>query len=270
MAKAAPAPDEPLLVRLQRLLDELAELVPEDVKSLSQLAAELKPVEQKKLLRAVEYAILLLREVEQAVDPVAHPATSFDPSHPSSSAQVSTATLLASAAIPLAELKPFYGSGVYAIFYDGDYDAYRPLVGHRTPIYVGKSSPDDPNATDPKAQGIKLFGRLSEHAKNIGLAENLNLRHFSCRYLVVAGRWATAVEDLLIGRFRPIWNNETGIAFGLGKHGDSAKTRVNKRSPWDTLHPGRKWAKDSPPYDLSVDEIKAQIAEHFKAHPPEK
>ena len=60
--------------------------------------------------------------------------------------------------------------------------------------------------------------------------------------LVVQSGWETAAEDYLIRLFRPIWNKETKILYGLGKHGDSAETRTNKRSLWDTLHPARVWA----------------------------
>ena len=48
--------------------------------------------------------------------------------------------------------------------------------------------------------------------------------------------------NYLIDRFKPIWNNETKVCFGFGKHGDNAATRRNTVSPWDTLHPGRPWA----------------------------
>lgn len=52
--------------------------------------------------------------------------------------------------------------------------------------------------------------------------------------------------NYLIHLFWPVWNNETGICYGLGKHGDAPTTRANLRSPWDTLHPGRDWAHRDP------------------------
>lgn len=84
-------------------------------------------------------------------------------------------------------------------------------------------------------QGAKLCGRLSDHRKNIDKATStLNLTDFEFRSLVVQSGWETAAEDYLIHLFSPIWNSETNILYGLGKHGDSATTRANKRSPWDT------------------------------------
>ena len=59
---------------------------------------------------------------------------------------------------------------------------------------------------------------------------------------MVRSAWQTTAEDYLIGRFQPVWNKQTGVCHGFGKHGDSPETRANKRSPWDTLHPGRQWA----------------------------
>jgi hypothetical protein len=76
-----------------------------------------------------------------------------------------------------------------------------------------------------------------------------------------------AVEDFMIRLFKPIWNKEIKICFGIGKHGDSASTRRNKRSPWDTMHPGRTWAEATDEDQMSRAEIEAKITTHFEAHP---
>ena len=48
----------------------------------------------------------------------------------------------------------------------------------------------------------------------------------------------------------------------MSKHGDSAKTRANKRSPWDVVHPGRAWALDERLVDsLTPDQIEQRIEE---------
>jgi hypothetical protein len=62
------------------------------------------------------------------------------------------------------------------------------------------------------------------------------------------------------------------VCYGFGKHGDSAGTRKNERSPWDTLHPGRPWAKGdtNTPNKRTVAQIRADIAEHYKKYPPKK
>ena len=93
---------------------------------------------------------------------------------------------------------------------------------------------------------------------------------FDCRYLVVRSAWQKTAEDYLIGRFKPIWNNETKVCFGFGKHGDKARTRQNTVSLWDTLHPGRPWATggDNLPNAKSPEDIEREIARHFRENPP--
>jgi N-acetyl-anhydromuramyl-L-alanine amidase AmpD len=44
-------------------------------------------------------------------------------------------------------------------------------------------------------------------------------------------------------------------------------TRKNKKSPWDTLHPGRKWALASEELKTPA-EIAADISDHLDAFPP--
>ena len=166
----------------------------------------------------------------------------------------------------MSDIPKFYGSGVYAIYYRGDFPLYAPLTGSETPIYVGQAAPVSNHAKVPREQGARLSSRLSDHRQNIGKATStLSLADFEYRSLVVQSGWETAAEDYLIHLFRPIWNSETNILYGLGKHGDDAATRANKRSPWDTLHPGRSWAARSTEDAKSVAQIEKEVAAHFKA-----
>ena len=170
----------------------------------------------------------------------------------------------------MAGVPRFYGSGVYALYYTGDFDAYQPVSHSETPLYIGKADPAAPNASTPLQQGEKLSGRLNDHKRSIIAAENLRVEDFECRYLVVRSAWQNTAETYLISGFLPIWNDEVGICFGIGKHGDKASTRSNTRSPWDTLHPGRRWAwaDGNTPSPLSPEEIKTLIAAHYQNHPP--
>ena len=157
---------------------------------------------------------------------------------------------------------------MYAIYYNGPFPAYAPISGTETPIYVGQAAPAINNARTPLEQGPRLSSRLSEHGKNIAKATTtLDLADFECRSLVVQSGGQTAAEDYLIHLFRPIWNSETNILYGLGKHGDDATTRANKRSPWDTLHPGRKWAEKSKEDAKAPGTIEAELTRHFAEHP---
>jgi hypothetical protein len=126
------------------------------------------------------------------------------------------------------------------------------------------------HAPTPEEQSVTLYTRLKDHNRTIGSANNLTLGDFYCRYLVVRSSWVETAEDLLIHWFRPVWNKQMKVCQGFGKHGDSADTRANKRSPWDTLHAGRAWApsEGNTPGKKTVEEIRADIAEHYKKHPP--
>lgn len=172
--------------------------------------------------------------------------------------------------MPLSDMAKFYGAGVYAIYYSGKFKAYRQISGTESPIYVGKADPVDDKAVSAVQQGTKLWNRLDEHRKSILKAPNLNIGDFECRFLVVESGWQKAAEEYLIQLFQPIWNSEVRLVYGVGKHGDSAKTRGNRRSPWDTLHPGRKWAADTHADQSSVADIEAKLSEHFTLAKPYK
>ena len=123
-------------------------------------------------------------------------------------------------------------------------------------------------ARAPYEQGPKLNDRLNQHRANIvKAASTLDIDHFEYRSLVVSSGWEGAAETYLIHLFQPLWNKETKILYGLGKHGDAPETRGNKRSPWDTVHPSRAWAGRSAQDAKSVEQIEAMVASHMIAHP---
>lgn len=205
------------------------------------------------------------------LDPAKQPEAFFDPRDPRLFGIFAAVAMIGQARVPLdsiASMK-FYGSGVYAIYYTGPYTLYQRISGKEHPIYVGKADPRDENAKSATEQGTALCSRLGEHRKNILKANTtLDINDFECRYLAVASGWQGAAEGALISLFRPIWNNETGIVYGFGKHGDSATTRANRRSPWDVLHPGRAWAGHGSLVDAkSRPEIDAELDAHFREHP---
>lgn len=247
---------------LQSLLQAIPEGSPLDpAASASQL---------RKLRKEIVVVLARLEGLLQEADPVKLPTFMFDPADAHIVGELIANTLLVQPRQSLESLPQFYGSGVYALYYNGSFRIYSPLIGHETPIYVGKANPAHSHATTPTEQGKTLRKRLAEHAKTIAAAENLKLADFEVRYLVVRSAWQGTAEHYLINFFRPIWNKETKMCNGFGKHGDSAQTRKNKRSPWDTLHMGRKWAKgpENIANKSSVTEIEKRIAAHFIAVPP--
>jgi Eco29kI restriction endonuclease len=230
-------------------------------------AASLSSPKRKTLETQIKSAIDELTILLAKLDPVAQPTSVFDPSNPKVVGRFVALALVAQDRHPLAEIPKSYGSGVYAIYYTGTFPAYQSISGTETPIYVGQAAPAISNARTPIDQGAKLSARLNDHRKNISKASSsLDLGDFEFRSLVVQSGWETAAEDYLIHLFRPVWNNETNILYGLGKHGDSAVTRANKRSPWDTLHPGRVWAAASTEDAKSISQINGELAAHFADH----
>jgi len=224
-------------------------------------------------------------EVEAArssTDPISMPTATFDPADPKAIGRMVSIALLAQPLVLLTEVRPAYGSGVYAIYYRGNHPLYRGISASETPIYVGKADPANDDASTTREQGAKLTARLLEHAGTIATAETyssklppnlapLKLEDFVCRRLVCATNAQLVAEKHLIRTFWPIWNSETKACWGMSKHGDAATTRANKRSPWDVVHPGRPWALDNRLVDsLSPTEIAGRIEETLERVPPRR
>jgi hypothetical protein len=245
------------------------------------MAGGLSSSRRRELERLIETAIIELHEVLRAIDPIHLPPMVFDPANPVTFAEAIGNKLMVQDELLLEKIDDFrfYGSGVYAIYYKGNFGAYKPVSGTATPIYVGKADPPK-SAKSPKEQGDKLWSRIREHLGSIREVEtycnanaikgNLKVANFTFRYLVTVSGWQPAAEAYLISLFSPIWNKETKVVQGIGKHGDASDTRANERSRWDTLHPGRDWAthEGNKPNRLSSEQIKELVLNHFKQFPP--
>lgn len=252
---------EQLAAQLKTLSESLA----------AEEAAHLSAPRARRVRKTITEAYDKLRKVIEDLDPIKHPGFVFDPSNPNVAGRIVGITMIAQPRKPLANVERFYGSGVYAIYYNGDFRAYEGISKREHPIYVGKADPADPASKTALEQGDRLSNRLNEHRKNIAKATTtLRLEDFDYRALVVQTGWQTSAEDYLIHLFKPIWNSEVGICYGFGKHGDDPGTRANLRSPWDTLHLGREWAHRDPNMKdaREPERIIADIREHLKKFPP--
>lgn len=248
----------------------------EAIELLKKAAAAVENADPATDARLLKREQLALEQLGQAllsraskIDPVIRPESIFDPADPKTAGRVIALTMVAQDKHSLADLPAFYGAGVYANYYRGPFKPYQPLQRTDHPIYVGKADPNSTEAKTATSQGAKLYQRLNEHSKSISKAKDtLKLTDFDCRFLVVQTGFQASAEAYLIDFFKPIWNSETKVCGGLGKHGDSATTRANKRSPWDTLHPGRLWADATKGNQVEPADIRTQIAAHFRKHPP--
>lgn len=147
----------------------------------------------------------------------------------------------------------FHGAGIYAIYYLGIVRPFRPYEPiaeanrndrFEAPIYVGRAIPKGARKGGLGLVDVtvetSLYDRLKDHASSITQADNLDLDDFQCRYLMVEDIWIPLGERLLITRTQPIWNL---ILDGFGNHAPGKGRNDQSPSNWDTVHPGRQWAK---------------------------
>ena len=212
-------------------------------------------------------------------DPIRAAHSTFDTANPRVAARTAALALLGQPLKPLCNIEPEDGSGIFAIYYTGTHPLYESISNSETPIYIGKVDPAIDDASTAQEQGDRLTRRLSELARSIAAAEayssantphgeTIKLADFHYRRLVCANSAQLVGERYLIKLFWPLWNTETKACWGLGKHGDSAGMRRNKRSPWDIAHPGRPWALvQSLTGSLTLDEIRDRIAITLKKCP---
>ena len=151
----------------------------------------------------------------------------------------------------LSETDDLGGAGVYIIYYTGDSPLYKPIAAKNKdgqfnqPIYIGKAIPkggrkggfaDD----DSASRGNALRDRLGQHHDSIKQAENLKIGDFKYRALVVDEIFIPLGENMLIEQFQPVWNR---VIDGFGNKDPGVRRKDQYRSPWDVIHPGRKFAE---------------------------
>lgn len=169
--------------------------------------------------------------------------------------------------VPLALVPEFDGAGVYALYYQGKFPAYKALAAINAekliePIYIGKASPSGARkGIELSTQTTALTKRLKDHKKSIEAATNLNIEDFSARWLVMEDVWITLGESAMIRRHQPVWNARID---GFGNHAPGRGRAKGARPQWDTLHPGRKWAEALPSALKSADELQQDAQEYLE------
>src|SRR5712692_4564771 len=102
---------EQLAVQLKELSETLAK---------EEASSQLPAISAKRVRKAISEAYDKLRKVMEDLDPIKHPGFVFDPSNPNVAGRIVGITMIAQNRKPLASVERFYGSGVYAIYYNGD------------------------------------------------------------------------------------------------------------------------------------------------------
>jgi hypothetical protein len=177
--------------------------------------------------------------------------------------------LLLRDAVQLDKLESFPGAGVYVIYYAGDFEPYATIRNDaelnvfEKPIYVGKAIPAGGRIGGfelDAAPGFVLYNRLKEHAESVKQVENLDVKDFYCRHLVIEDIWIPLAESLLISTFIPVWNVAVS---GFGNHDPGNGRYQQKRSYWDEIHHGRAWAMRCQPSSLTQEQIYDNIKTHL-------
>lgn len=203
---------------------------------------------------------------------------SYNPLDYASLSETLARELMRSELMPLAEVEEFYGDGVYALFYHGDFPAYAELSDINFdnpgtfPIYIGKAGPKtltgaelDPGTVDTPKAGKRLYDRVAnDHRKSIEAASNIDVNEFSCRMLVLNAVWVPLTESALIARYVPVWNS---IVPGFGNHTPGKGRSLGAVSRWDVLHPGRGRETGAPSpatFEQLCAEVRAAISERVR------
>jgi len=192
---------------------------------------------------------------------------SYNPLEKQNLAESVVRELMAVPISPLEALTSFEGAGVYVIYYVGEFEAYAPFKNDLEngvfdkPIYVGKAIPAGARTGGlglGASPGYVLFNRLKEHLESVSLANNVDSKDFYFRHLVVDDIWIPLSESLLIMNYKPVWNV---LITGFGNHDPGAGRYNQKRSLWDTVHPGRSWAEKCQPAVLVQEQILANLSD---------
>lgn len=172
--------------------------------------------------------------------------------------------------LPLAER--FTGTGVYALYYTGEHEAYAKYaelnrLEYKYPIYVGKAVPrgwrQSRISHDTTRNSYELYSRVREHARNIQQVSGIELDEFSCRFVIFEAEGSDmigTIEAALIKLNKPLWNSALD---GFGNHTPGVGRFNQAKSDWDVIHAGREWADKCQGVPREQDEILARIAAHL-------
>src|ERR1700693_2811640 len=121
---------------LEKLASQLKEL---SERISSEKSSQLTPSRARRVRKTISEAYGKLVQMMASLDPIKHPGFVFDPSNPNIVGRIVGITMIAQDRKPLMNVERFYGSGVYAIYYKGNFPAYRAISKREHPIYVGKA-----------------------------------------------------------------------------------------------------------------------------------
>src|SRR5579863_9731961 len=111
----------PKLEQLTAQLSKLSESIS------AEKASGLSASRVKRVRKTITEAFERLRHLLADLDPIKHPGFVFDPSNPNVAGRIVAITMIAQPRKPLESVEKFYGSGVYAIYYRGNFPVYKKI-----------------------------------------------------------------------------------------------------------------------------------------------
>jgi len=161
------------------------------------------------------------------------------------------------------------------VAYTANFPPYAPIADANRnerwdgPIYVGEATRKNGRKGGVLAEGPAgkaVFERLGNHADSIREADNLAVKDFWCRYLVLKDFFIPLCESLLIDRYEPIWNK---LIDGFGNKAlGGPRQKLQQKSMWDVLHSGRTGAAISPNKRYATSDVLVAAVKKFFAGEP--
>ncbi len=109
-----------------------------------------------------------------------------------------------------------------------------------------------------------MADRLGQHMRSISEVSNLDVADFQVRHLMVDDIWIPLGENMLIEQFKPIWNRAID---GFGNKDPGRRRATQYKSPWDVLHPGRKFAEKLADGELTTVFLVERVGDYFAERP---
>jgi hypothetical protein len=199
--------------------------------------------------------------------------TPYNPLEKANLARSIQMELLVREPIPLSEIDAVKGAGIYVLYYTGSFAPYASIAKANKggkcdlPIYIGKAIPKGGRKGGIGADASKgraMSDRLGQHFRSIDECENLDANAFIVRCLMVDDIWIPLGENMLIEQFKPIWNRAID---GFGNKDPGRRRATQYKSPWDVLHPGRKFAEKLADSELTSDFLTERVADYLAGRP---
>ncbi|QHC31101.1 Eco29kI family restriction endonuclease [Streptomyces sp. HF10] len=167
--------------------------------------------------------------------------------------------------VPLTDLRhKFDGLGVYALYYVGPNELYRPVSQSscETPLYVGSAEQGGTRLAGAEGAGDALWARLARHRRTLQRAIGLAPEDFRVRHLLTDDLFISGAAHLTIKDHLPVWNV---VLTGFGAM--AAGRMRGHTPPWHVLHGSTLREGDVPrPQPEDIAQWTERVRRHLAAH----